>query len=44
MSAFVQSARRLFVKGSIDEKKLQEWLNDGKIDDKSYHYIKTGEL
>lgn len=46
MTAFVESLRRLYVKGStaVTEEKLQSLLSDGKITEKDLKYIKTGEL
>lgn len=46
MNALVMSLRRLYVKGSpaVTEEKLQEMKSNGKINDKEYHYIKTGEM
>lgn len=46
MNAFVESLRRLYVKGStsVSEAKLQELLANGKISEQELNYIKTGEL
>ena len=46
MNAFVMSLRRLYLKGSpvVTEEKLQDLKANDKINDKEYHYIKTGEM
>lgn len=46
MNAFVESLRRLYIKGSaaVSEEKLAQLLSDGKINEKELNYVKTGEL
>jgi hypothetical protein len=40
MSKFVESLKRLFVAGSINEAKLQELIDNAKINQAEFDYIK----